>query len=414
MGILVADQRLFQGLKGLTCLTSGVPWPLNSGGKLRTYHLMQSFARHCKTRVVFPVFTEAAAAESLDLVLPFAVEPVVVPERSGLAEVSRFGRSIVARVPYAFYYRHRHAPMTNIARRCRKEASSEIIWLDHIDSFQYFQPNEPGDENCKYVLDMHNCYTSILERLAIDQRSIWKKALYRFEAGRMARLESLAVRSVDGVVAVSDLEAEHFRKLGARRVWTAPNGVDYPAFSTLQRTVDYDRPNIVFVGSMDWQPNIDSVEYLARMVLPEVRSQLPEATLSIVGKSPTAQVQELGKLPGVTVTGTVPSIQPYMQKAAVQAIPMDSGGGTRLKVLESFASGVPVVSTPVGIEGVDAVHGEHAWICEKSQMANAIVELCRNPNRLDGLAEKAKNLASEKYDWKSIGDRCFDTLLSLI
>ena len=414
MGILVVDQRLSKGLKGLTCLTSGVPWPLNSGGKLRTYHMMQNFAGHCKTRVIFPVFTKDAAGDALGRGLPFAVEPVVVPERSGLAEVSRFGRSLVARVPYAFYYRHRHGPMTTIAKRCRTEASSEIIWLDHIDSFQYFQPNEPGDGNCKYVLDMHNCYTSILERLALDQRSVWKKVLYRFEAGRMARLERFAVRSVDGVVAVSDLEAEHFRKLGARRVWTAPNGVDYRAFSALQRTVDYDRPNIVFVGSMDWQPNIDSVEYLARMVLPEVRSQLPEATLSIVGKSPTAQVQELGKLPGVTVTGTVPSIQPYMQKAAVQAIPMDSGGGTRLKVLESFASGVPVVSTPVGIEGVDAVHREHAWICEKSQMANAIVELCRSPSRLDGLAKKAKNLASEKYDWKSIGDRCFDTLRSLI
>ncbi len=406
----MVDQRLSQGLNGLVCVTSGVPWPLNSGGKLRTYHMMQSFAKNCKTRVVFPVFSQISARDALGLGLPFAVEPVVVPERSSLAEASRFGRSIIARVPYAFYYRHRHVPMIKSAKKYRKEANCEVIWLDHIDSFQYFQSSQPGDGNCKYVLDMHNCYTSILERLALDQRSVWRKVLYRFEAGRMARLERVAVRSVDGVVAVSDLEAEHFRKLGARRVWTAPNGVDYPAFSQLQPTVDLSSPNIVFVGSMDWQPNIDSVEYLARTVLPLVRLELPEATLSIVGKSPTAQVLELGKLPGVSVTGTVPSIQPYMQRAAVQAIPMDSGGGTRLKVLESFASGVPVVSTPVGIEGVEAVHGQHAWICDKSQMAEGIVALCRKPEQLDAISREARSLAHEKYDWKTIAKRCFSTL----
>jgi glycosyltransferase involved in cell wall biosynthesis len=286
-------------------------------------------------------------------------------------------------------------------------SSSEVLWLDHIDSFQYYRITDRSRESCKVVLDMHNCYTSILERLACDQRSVLKKALYRFEASRMARLEKTAVKRVDGVIAVSDREADHFRELGADRVWTAPNGVDYSAFSTLQRTVDYRRPNIVFVGSMDWQPNIDAAEYLARIVLPQVRKQLPESTLSVVGKSPTATVIALGELPGVTVTGTVPSIKPYLQSAGVQAIPMDSGGGTRLKVLESFASGVPVVSTPIGIEGVNAVHGQHAWICNKSEMAMSILRLFNQPSRLDEMARNAKELALEQYNWDGIGCGCF-------
>jgi len=409
MAFLVAHQRLTQGIAGLVCLTSGVPWPLNSGGKLRTYHMMQSFASNCKTRVVFPVFSDQEASHASQRSFPFAAEPVLVPKRTPSRESIRFGRSLLDRVPYAFYYRHRHALMHQTADRLCQGSSLEVLWLDHIDSFQYHRSEDRAGRG-PVVLDMHNCYTSILERLAIDQRSILKKALYRFEAGRMARLEKMAVQRVDGVIAVSELEAEHFRTLGAKRVWTAPNGVDFCAFSNLQRTVDPSRPNIVFVGSMDWQPNIDSVEYLARNVLPQVRLQLPEATLSIVGKSPTASVLALGALPGVAVTGTVPSIQPFMQNAAIQAIPMDSGGGTRLKVLESFAAGVPVISTPVGIEGVDAIHGQHAWICEKSEMAEAIIQLTKNPQLLCEMARHAKSLAEEKYDWRVIGQQCFETL----
>ncbi len=364
----------------------------------------------CKPTVVFPVFSPKEESDAKERSHPFSVLPVLVKSRSISQEVLRIGKSFLAGVPYAFYYRHRHTPMLKLCKEMINNNDASVIWLDHIDSYQYFDFRGHSSRRGKVVLDMHNCYTSILDRIASNQRSAIKKVLYRFEAARMAKIEKKAVQFVDGVVAVSDIEAEHFRSLGARRVWTAPNGVDYPAFSQINRNVDSDCPNIIFVGSMDWQPNIDSVDYLARIILPRVRLEFPNATLSVVGKSPTPAVLALQKLPGVLVTGTVQSVLPYMERATIQAIPMESGGGTRLKVLESFAAGVPIVSTPIGIEGVDAVHGQHAWICESSEMADAIVSLCRKPMLLEQMTIRAKLLAERKYDWSSIGRKCLENL----
>lgn len=372
--------------------------------------MMRSFAMDCKATVVFPVFSSKEESDAKERSHPFRVLPVLVKQRGKAQEALRIVKSYLAGVPYAFYYRHRHAPMLKLCTEMINNEDISVIWLDHIDSFQYVDFSRNSSGRSKVVLDMHNCYTSILNRIASNQRTAVKKMLYRFEAARMAKIEKRAVQLVDGVVAVSDIEAEHFRSLGARRVWTAPNGVDYPAFSQINRNVDTNCPNIIFVGSMDWQPNIDSVDYLARSILPKVRFEFPNATLSVVGKSPTPAVLSLQKLPGVLVTGTVQSVLPYMEKATIQAIPMESGGGTRLKVLESFAAGVPIVSTPIGIEGVDAVHGQHAWICESSEMADAIVSLCRKPMLLEQMMIHAKLLAEQKYDWSSIGRKCLETL----
>lgn len=372
--------------------------------------MMRSFAMDCKATVVFPVFSSKEESDAKERSHPFGVLPVLVKQRDKAQEALRIVKSFLAGVPYAFYYRHRHAPMLKLSKEMINNDDASVIWLDHIDSFQYVDFSGHSSRRGKVVLDMHNCYTSILNRIASSQRMAVKKVFYRFEAARMAKLEKRAVQFVDAVVAVSDIEAEHFRKLGAQRVWTAPNGVDYPAFSQMVRNVDSSSPNIIFVGSMDWQPNIDSVDYLARTILPKVRLEFPNATLSIVGKSPTPAVLSLQKIPGVEVTGTVQSILPFMERATIQAIPMASGGGTRLKVLESFAAGVPIVSTPIGIEGVDAVHGHHAWICESSEMADAIVLLCRKPILLKQMTINAKLLAEQKYDWNTIGRKCLETL----
>jgi glycosyltransferase involved in cell wall biosynthesis len=165
---------------------------------------------------------------------------------------------------------------------------------------------------------------------------------------------------------------------------------------------------------MSWPPNIHAARILAREILPEVRTKFPQARLRIVGRDPTPAVRELQTLPGVEVTGTVPSIVPHLAEAHVLAVALESGGGTRLKILEAFAAGLPVVSTSVGCEGLRAGHDEHLIIAGRSGFADALVEVLGDKTRANTLARKARALAVESYDWTSIGQSACRALQGML
>src|SRR5262249_18253181 len=179
-----------------------------------------------------------------------------------------------------------------------------------------------------------------------------RREYLRREGRLLARMERRAAETARAVVAVSERDAEHYRELGAPRVYVAPNGVDTRAYAALGPCGHSGRPVILFVGTMSWLPNVSAVQFLASAVLPAVRRCIPAAQLRIVGADPTPEVQALAALPGVEVTGRVPDIAPYLREAHVLAVPLEAGGGTRLKILEAFAAGVPVVATGVAAAGL--------------------------------------------------------------
>jgi glycosyltransferase involved in cell wall biosynthesis len=141
---------------------------------------------------------------------------------------------------------------------------------------------------------------------------------------------------------------------------------------------------------------------------------VPEAELVIVGKSPPAKVLQLGKNPGVVVAGEVPEIHPYLERASLLAVPLLAGGGTRLKILEAFAAGLPVVSTAVGAEGIEAVHGESIMIAEVDAMSDSIVQILRSPEFAHSIAANARSIANRLYDWRILGSKCVDITKSLV
>lgn len=388
----------------LLAVTSELPWPLDSGGHLRTFHVQKGLARAFDLRLLVPVVGDRSDDIATLKTHGIHVIPVPVPERTKFAEAKRLLSAGLAGEPYVMYRRHARSEVFAAFQRELATNKPDAVWLDHLDGFLFAAA--AARAGCRTVLDLHNVYSLILERMAEEPGNPIKRAFLRGEAKRLAKIEAKACATVDTVVAVSDGEAEQFRTLGAKRVIVAPNGVDCSAFADLPTGRSTVPPVVMFLGTLSWGPNVTAAVSLARDIFPKVRERLPNAELILVGRDPSAEVQAFHGQPGVTVAGSVPSVRPYLERASLLAVPLDSGGGTRLKILEAFAAGLPVVSTAVGAEGIDATPGTEIVIAERPDMATAIVELLADPPRADRIATAARQLATNTYDWSAITSKC--------
>jgi glycosyltransferase involved in cell wall biosynthesis len=197
---------------------------------------------------------------------------------------------------------------------------------------------------------------------------------------------------------------------GVETVTSVRTGVDVEYFAP--HGIAPQLSDIVFCGSMDWLPNVDAVLYFLSEILPVIRDQLPGVTFTIAGRSPDAKVLRAVKgLKGVCVTGKVKDMRPYLWGTKISIVPIRIGGGTRLKIYECMAAGVPVVSTRVGAEGLHYKDGEDIIIaCDPNKFANACVRLLSDDNARHALSQNALKRAQTELSWEAVS-REFEAVL---
>jgi glycosyltransferase involved in cell wall biosynthesis len=381
-------------------VTSELPWPLNTGGHLRSFHVLRTLSKHFRVRVVAGVLpgqeasVEAIRANGIDL------EPALLRPRTLWREGLRALKALLRREPYALYCRHdRRATWQALREQVQREAP-DVFYLDHLDSLLY----RPLLPQTPCVIDLHNVYSLILRRSADEQRRWLARRYLLREAKLLRRMEERAARTVDVLFSVSDEERAYFEALGARSLHVVPNGVDCSAYEALPTGRAGGPPTILYLGTMSWSPNAKAAHFLATEVLPKVRERLPDARLKIVGRDPPPELLALRAQPGVEVTGGVPDVIPYLRQAHVLAVPLETGGGTRLKILEAFAAGLPVVSTPIGAEGIRATDREHLLIAPREQFAESTLEVLADEGLRQELAERARVQVRRLYDWTTVGE----------
>jgi sugar transferase (PEP-CTERM/EpsH1 system associated) len=259
----------------------------------------------------------------------------------------------------------------------------------------------PGAPDTKAVLTFHNLHFVQERRIANIERGGPQRLWRGMNAGMMRRYEPAIARRFDRSITVS--EADRSLLLGEAPDLTVdvlPNGVDAQALRPLPASSG--KPAIVFVGTLNYLPCTDAVLWLVRSILPILRRRFPDLELWIVGRSPPPQVQALAG-EGVFVTGPVPDVTPYYQRAAVAVVPLQAGGGSRLKILEAMALGRPVVSTTVGAEGIEVTSGQDILLADQAEaFAEAVARLLTEDQLWRSVAQAARRFVETHHDWDQI------------
>jgi glycosyltransferase involved in cell wall biosynthesis len=262
-------------------------------------------------------------------------------------------------------------------------------------------PNIPDLGQC--VLFQHDVLTTIWQRHVEQNSSPLRKLFFRTQARKMEAYERKISRAVRHVIAVSDIDASTIKRMfGIETVTSVPTGVDVEYFAP-----HGDAPpvsDIVFCASMDSLPNVDAVEYFLSEVFPLIRERVPGATFSIAGRSPDARVLKAAQgLAGVSVTGTVKDMRPYLWGSKISIVPIRIGSGTRLKIYECMAAGIPVVSTTVGAEGLCYTDGEDIVIADDPRsFAEACVRLLTEDEARRAIASNALERAQREISWEAV------------
>lgn len=337
----------------------------------------------------------------------------VVPiRRSRLADVWYMARSYLTTRPFLVERDDLPAMQEKINKLVR-EHDFDFIHADQLTMVQFALRGAEAASGTKpkVIFDAHNAVWSIVERMQENSRWFLKPVL-GVEAARVKRYEGKLMKTVDHVLAVTDVDragleealkySKHSSGERVAPITVVPIAVDTAKLQPIQRQPD--SKNIVTLGTLHYPPNADGIRWFFTEVFPLVRQRVPDATLTIIGNHPPQDFLDLAaRDPKIKVTGYVPELPPYLEKSALMVVPVRAGGGMRVRILEAFAYAMPIVTTTIGLEGIQAELERDVLVADTAaDFAERVSDLLENPANQEALSRNGRRLAETKYDWQVV------------
>lgn len=401
-------------------LTPQLPYPPEQGTSLRNFHIIRGLAERHEVSLLS--FREADQRDDAAAIAPLlqycrTIITVPAPVRS---QAQRLAQLLTTRQP-DMAHRLASPAFDEQLHRLLERNDFDVVQIEGLELARAMSIIRIVSSRSRIVFDDHNAESELQRRsLTADltEPSRWPAAAYSWiQVRRLQRFEAWACHQADWITAVSEADRDHLYALDGdlqTPISVIPNCIDVleyetdPLFSdgsdnvSVRNTGESLASDLIFSGKMDYRPNVDAVLWFADNVWPLIRRRRPAASWVIVGQRPHPRLARLRSVAGVTVTGRVESVKPYLAEARVYIMPFRVGSGTRLKLIEAMAAGRAIVSTPIGVEGFPVQHERQVLLAHSpDEMAAAVLHLLDHPEVRRRLGEAGRRFA-RRYDWRQV------------
>jgi len=379
-------------------LTQVLPYPPDSGPKVKTWNVIKYLALH--HTVTLASFVRGDQSKEVAHLRQYCDEVHTVEMKRGLMrDGMALLQSIFSGEPWLIV-RDRREEMLALIRDLCARRTFDVVHADQLNMAQYAL----AARQARRVVDEHNALWMLYQRMAGTMPQGPRKWLLERDWRLLQTYEGRICRDFDAVLTVSDVDKNALEKVAGElpEAYVIPIAVDTDEVAPVKRS---PRANhIVHVGTMYWPPNIDGILWFAREVLPKVRAILPEVEFDIIGAKPPEEIRRLAEEdPRIHVTGYVEDVNGYLENAGVLIVPLRAGGGMRVKILNALSQELPMVSTTIGVEGIMARDGQELLIADApEEFAQAVVRLLQDHPLGEELGRNGRVLIQEHYDYRKV------------
>lgn len=374
-----------------------LPWPITSGGKARQYHLLRCMAERGH-RITLLVQSKTPADAEVHAALKPLVDELIVLPRRPLKHPLTLWHAALSRLPLLTSINGFAPGLSARFEALLQSRHWDIVQIEHSYGLQPFLAALQRHRQ-PFLLVEHNV-ESELGAATYGKWPAVARPLAWYDQWRARRWERHALAQADVVVAVTDSDARKLAAIGGRPTCVVSNGVDTRGFASV--TPDATSQCVLFVGNYEYAPNVDAIEWALNEVWPRLWALRPEARFIVCGHAMPDAWRQRWPDPRIEWRGFVPSLPEVQSQAAVFMAPLRSGGGSKLKVLEALAAGLPVVSTREGLSGLDVSDGVQARVADSAEaMAQATAELLAQPDRAQALGQAARQHVNARFDWSA-------------
>lgn len=379
-------------------LTPYLPYPLLSGGQIRTYNLLKSL--RSKHEITLFAYIRKDSESHYIPELEKYCSKVRVFKRRPAWDLRNILATAVSAYPFLVSI-YRSESFTNAIKKELEQGEYDLI---HAETF-YMMPNIPKTTIPTILAEQTIEYDAYLQYT--KNSKIWPaKPFMYLDVFKIKKWETYYWRTASRLITMSDDDKKAVENdlQGPLPINVVANGVDTEFFSHTDKSQLPSDPTVLFVGTFKWLPNIDAVEFLVEKIWPKIIEKIPNAKLKIVGFSPSNKIIAYGKKPSITVDGSVADIRDAYATAHVLLAPIRSGKGTRYKILEAMATSTPIVATNLAVEGIGIVQGEHALTSDDpSTLAELTTSVLEDKALQQKLAHNSLKLVNERFNWQAIG-----------